>query len=533
VSKFLSQETGGLENAKQEMVDHETEVLEQFRQTIRYVPNVSQKAGEPPGRYEVALPWIDGSPPRMPTNFGLTIGRLRSTLKRLRQNPDLLAEYDRTMRTQVELGILERVEDPRFAYGPLVHYLPHQPVVKQSSETTKLRIVFDASAGSPCLNDALEKGKVYAGQDDKQICFILARVRTMPHILVMDLEKAFLQIEVRPQDREATRILWPADPWSDEADPEVYRFARVTFGLSSAPFLLGATVEYHLETHSSEWSRKLINGSYVDNYILPIEEASIIPRAVSEIRELFWNAGFNCRQFGSNCRQQIEALPVEWQERRLKLGLLGVKWDTEFDTLSVSLPEFEGKLTRRAILSQIASVFDPCGWIGPCLLPAKRFQAELWRTKLAWDDEIPHEEARKWQDIMQSWSNKAFCFPRYAFGGVSRERTEYQLQGFADASTQGLGLVVYARRVDDGQVGLLFAKSLVIPTSLKPKPKKSKDGSIELRDITVPRLELQAISLLARAVEKLEENLRIYVVGSWLWTDATIVIHWLKSGRHK
>lgn len=80
------------------------------------------------GRYEVSLPWKD-SFPYIPDNLLLSQGRLRSLLKRLKQSPDILREYDCIIRQQLESGIIETVEDVDQADIGRVHYLPHHAVI--------------------------------------------------------------------------------------------------------------------------------------------------------------------------------------------------------------------------------------------------------------------------------------------------------------------------------------------------------------------------------------------------------------------
>ena len=59
------------------------------------------------------------------------------------------------------------------------------------------------------------------------------------------------------------------------------------FGLGPAPFLLGATVEHHLKHSSSNWAEILIFGSYVDNYLIPIENREELKEATYQIRSCF------------------------------------------------------------------------------------------------------------------------------------------------------------------------------------------------------------------------------------------------------
>jgi hypothetical protein len=442
--------------------------------------------------------------------------------------------YDGRMKEQLLSGILERVLNPRLCDGPRMHYLPHQPVEKENSSFTKMRIVFDASSGQPCLNSMLERGKVYAGQKDKQICNILTRVRLSNHLLTMDLEKAFLQIEVRKSDRDVTRILWPADPWHDE-EPEVLRFARVTFGLNCAPFLLGATLEYHLERNPRPWSENLMKGSYVDNFILSLDNPGTIDGLVRDIRELFWAGGFNCRQYASDCRAEVEALPEEWQEPKKTLSLLGIQWDTETDELSLEMPiwSLSSRPTKRRILATIGSVFDPGGWFSPAVLPAKLIQANVWKEKGSWDEPLPSVLEEEWLEIMRTWEDRKFVLPRRAFADQVTSLTKFELHGFADACERGLGIAIYVRRTDTGQTSLVFGKSLVIPTSLQPKPKKDKEGNLKPREISIPRLELHAAFLMVKAVKKLQLYLKIPVADLQMWTDATTVIQWLVQGQPK
>ena len=96
------------------------------------------------GRYEVSLPWRDCHDP-LPTNYDLS-----------RTVSEILKEYDSIIRAQLGQGIVEEVKEDATALGA-VHYLPHHAVVRQDKDTTKVRVVYDASAksGGPSLNDCL------------------------------------------------------------------------------------------------------------------------------------------------------------------------------------------------------------------------------------------------------------------------------------------------------------------------------------------------------------------------------------------
>ena len=105
-----------------------------------------------------------------------------------------LRKYDHVFQDQIRQGILEKVTDS----GEVgeTYYLPHQGILKEDKDTSKLRVVCDASSkpsqGEPSLNDCL-----YKGPNMTPLLFeILMRFRIFPVALSADIEKAFLQINI-------------------------------------------------------------------------------------------------------------------------------------------------------------------------------------------------------------------------------------------------------------------------------------------------------------------------------------------------
>ena len=88
----------------------------------------------------------------------------------------------------------------------VIHYLPHHAVIRHDKETTKVRVVYDASArsGGPSLNDCLYTGPKF----NQRILEISLRFRSYPVAFIADIEKAFLMISVNPRDRDVLRFLW-------------------------------------------------------------------------------------------------------------------------------------------------------------------------------------------------------------------------------------------------------------------------------------------------------------------------------------
>ena len=88
--------------------------------------------------------------------------------------------------------------------------------------------------------------------------------------IVADIENAFLQIGLQPDQRDVTRFFGMKDGRQARLDYDniqEYSFCRVPFGVISSPFLLGATIEYHMDSYGNDLSKKLKDDIYVDNLI--------------------------------------------------------------------------------------------------------------------------------------------------------------------------------------------------------------------------------------------------------------------------
>ena len=230
LKKFWDLETLGI-------VDGESMVHEKFVQQISF-------SGQ---RYSVALPWKDGCD-QLPDNLQLRHQRLDGLMKRLQQSPTLLERYDTVIREQLQRGIVELVnEEDSNRTTKRIHYLPHHAVVREDKATSKVRIVYDASARStgPSLNDCLHTGPNFG----QHIFDILLRFRIHSVALAGDIEKAFLMINVDERDLDVLRFLWIRSNSVQPPEIIALRFTRVVFGVNCSPFLLNATIRHHMETY--------------------------------------------------------------------------------------------------------------------------------------------------------------------------------------------------------------------------------------------------------------------------------------------
>ena len=95
------------------------------------------------GRYEVGFPWI---PEATLTNTNEAISRkgLENVERKLSRDEKLKGEYGGIVEEQLIAGVIE--EAPKSASGKRVFYMSHKSIIKQGTVTTKVPMVFDASA---------------------------------------------------------------------------------------------------------------------------------------------------------------------------------------------------------------------------------------------------------------------------------------------------------------------------------------------------------------------------------------------------
>jgi len=341
-------------------------------QQIVYDEFIEQLDQTEDGWYETGLLWKPGHK-TLPTNERGSIKRLESLLKKLQSKPELFDKYDEIIQEQLDEGIVERVEeDPK----EREFYIPHKPVVRETAETTKVRIVFDASAkaneNSPSLNECLETGPPM----QNLLWDVLVRNRLKPIALVGDLKQAFLQVRIRPEHRDALRFHWIKN--KDPSAIEVLRFTRALFGLVQSPFLLAGTLKVHLdklkeqypveveEIQRSMYVDDMITGGCVKDEVLNLKETAVT---------VFGTAKFTLHKWHSNEPQlESDGDPKDDQQSYAKqqLGvqqgetkMLGLSWNKHNDTVAVTFPEKPAEVTKREILRFLASVYDPLGLVSP------------------------------------------------------------------------------------------------------------------------------------------------------------------------
>lgn len=162
------------------------------------------------GRYTVRLPRKEDVYGTLGASRGMAVARLINQEKALNKNPHLAKEYRKFLMEYEQMGHMTRLP-PFSGLEGGAYYLPHHAVVKESSTTTKERVVFNASAKTHTglsLNSLLDPGH----KQQQDLSQIILKWRKHRIVITGDIEKMFRQILVAPEDRDLQRIVWRNNP---------------------------------------------------------------------------------------------------------------------------------------------------------------------------------------------------------------------------------------------------------------------------------------------------------------------------------
>ncbi|XP_030834649.1 uncharacterized protein LOC115921367 [Strongylocentrotus purpuratus] len=414
------------------------------------------------------------------------------------------------MTTIVNGGFAEQAENE----APLgsTNYIPHHGIYH--SKKNKLRIVFDCSAkfAGTCLNDHLLKGPDLTNN----LTGVLLRFRKHKVAVLCDVEKMF---RVDESDRDFLRFLW----WD-------YRMNVHLFGAASSPGCANYGLKYLARQYRDDYpaaSQFLERNFYVDDGVVSVSNREEAIHLTKEARELCRTGGLRIHKFVSNDEAVIESIPES--ERAVAVTnsnldfeepverALGIMWNIAVDALFFKMSLKEKPTTRRGILSTVASIYDPLGFVSPVVLNGKRMLQEMCRKGVGWDDPIPGTL----QPVWEQWCRELqlleeLRIPRCHHPSDFGHPLLVQLHHFSDASMQGYGQCSYIRLMNQAEevyCCLIFAKSRVAPSKV----------------VTIPRLELTAAVVSAKVSSMLRDELGYQEAQEFYWTDSRVILGYINN----
>lgn len=524
-TNIIKSHHGVLKHASQvDNIHHDlTKFWELEEVPLRSTLNTSEKACEKhflshtsrssSGRFCVQLPLID-SPDCLGDTYSLAKKRFHSLERRFRKQPEVKKQYVNFIREYESLGHLSEcpTNDPSSS-----HYLIHHAVFKETSESTKLRVVFDGSqrtSSGLSLNDLQMVGPNI--QDS--LFSILIRARQYKYLLTGDIEKMYRQIEIHEEDRKLQLILWRED---EHLPLRTLQLNTVTYGFASASYLSTRCLWQTGEECDDSFIRNIIQHDfYVDDLITGSNSKNEIQYIQESVSKALSSGCFKLRKYRSNLPSVFESSTIDLKEE-LSLSesssTLGLGWNSHTDTLhfSIELTESANEvISKRLILSKSFKIFDPLGLLSPCIIIPKLLLQQLWLEKVDWDTPVSQEAQKSWSKFAKNAHHLSqIQIPR----NILCESPEIiELHSFSDASQKAYGACIYMKSIDKSgnvTINLLCSKSKVAP----------------IKATTIPRLELSAALLAARLCKAVTDSIRYQVTRKIHWCDSSVVLSWLRT----
>nr|XP_047141362.1 uncharacterized protein LOC124816280 [Hydra vulgaris] len=247
-----------------------------------------------------------------------------------------------------------------------------------------------------------------------------------------------------------------------------------------------------------------MNSLHVDDLNSGADSSDSAINFYQKCQDQLKDAGFTLRKFESNCKQ-LENLVNEQNFTSFNLTkVLGLLWNKKEDNLIFDFRHLthndDSIPMKRKVLQFIASIYDPLGIINPFIVKCKVFFQKLCIKKLDWDRPLEGKMLLVWQAIINDiQSSKPIIIP-------------------SDASNIAFGCCIYLLCSFDDEhkiCSLITAKSRIA----------------QIKNTSIPRLELKAALLLAETMSTVKRDLYPVLKFKQIvcWCDSTIVLHWINN----
>ena len=456
------------------------------------------------GHYELPIPWKEDIV--VPNNLAMALQRLHS-LRATITRKGIFMRYDEEIKKLLMKGYAELVPVSEVSdSSQRIWYLPHHAVITPK-KPDKVRIVFDCAAKfqGESLND-----KCLQGPDlNNNLLHVMLRFRQHYYVIMGDVESMYYQVKIPERDRNALRFLW----YDDQGEIVHYRMTGHVFGgvwcASSSIYALHQVVEDYCTDPVLE--DVIRNAFYVDDCLKSVPDRETAVMILNQCPSLLEKGGFNLTKLMSNDDVITQSIPAS---KRLAVDscrfddvltkALGTSWNATKDKLYFEVnTEVKCAVTRRDVLSAIASFYDPLGLISPLVIKGKVIFQEATKLKLCWDDTLPKDLTDAWIRWLQSLQEvRKLQFDR-CIKPSEFDDAALELHHFSDASEVAYGSCSYLRAVNkEGKVYtcLIMAKGKVAP----------------IKKVTLPRLELQAAVLSVKLDQLLKRALELEFIETHL-----------------
>ena len=134
-----------------------------------------------------------------------------------------------------------------------------------------------------------------------------------------------------------------------------------------------------------------------------------------------------------------------------------------------------------------------------------------------------HKFLDRWNEVLQKFNAISTLTIPHFIGSANDGNAKLLI--FCDASKTSYATAVYLHVEGNNsvKVNLVFSKSRLASGG--------KDKGKSKKEMTIPRLELLAVTIGVRAAKFVAKELKFSFINRILWTDSTCVLHWLKTNK--
>ncbi|XP_043067134.2 uncharacterized protein [Drosophila bipectinata] len=492
------------EPSERQLTTEERWCEEHFRQTHVRQPNE---------KYMVRLPLKTLFDPSqvLDRSKHIALNRFYTLERKLQQRDKLHQQYLQAIEEYFDLQQIQEVTTSEDSHshintngklGVFCSTIPHHAVLKENSLTTKLRVVYDASCKSSngkSLNDMMYR------------C-----------------------IEMHPEDSQFQRIWWR----DKTGELKEFRLTTVTFGTASAPYTAIRVIHQIAQDERENYplaEKVLKREIYVDDVQSGHETTDGAIRVRNEVIAALRSAGMHLRKWAANHPALLSDIPkvdlcnhsIFEMDNKDSIKTLGLYWQPNPDVFGFKIHfSINPTLSKRALLSTVARLFDPLGFLAPLTVMSKILLKDVWSFRmqqtdgtyraLDWDDMLPESLAVRWQRYLEHLPEvQHIRIPRW-FGCDFSNVISLQLHMFSDGSSLAYAACAYLRVLDTA--GIIHTHLVAARTRVTPK-----------KPLTIPRVELSGAVLATKLATWIQQQLHVpqMRVTVYYWSDAMIVLHWI------
>ena len=384
LDKIFNIESCGIQAPVIESKEKEKMEMELIESGLRY--------DKPNKQWVAAYPWVQ-DPAILPNNFKSVFGRLKSTEKRLQHDVELSDAYRREVKDMVGRGVARQLTKTEInTYRGPVHYIAHFPVLKPTSASTPVRIVFD-----PTTKFMGHQLNAFWAKDPNVVSNlfnVLIRFRRDLVGIAGDISKMYHSVKLEQKEQHVHRFLW-RDMEVDKP-PEHYALTTVTFGDRPSSVLATVAMQFTARMQQSEYPdvvEVVKRDTYVDDLLPNSDSLEGAKTLTMRVDTVLAEGNFRVKEWVMSGEETKEKNEIDMCKDAGQ-KVLGMRWIPSRDSFIFEVKvnfspkvrglrsgkdwgetecreKFPSRLTRRMIVSQVAACFDPLGFLLPYTVRSK------------------------------------------------------------------------------------------------------------------------------------------------------------------